>query len=67
MEGYRTKIIGWSMFAIAVLHFIVDIIDGGDFNLNTHYLEIYGALTGLGFVYLRKNQDKIQESIDEKK
>ena len=61
LDGYKTKIVGWSMFVIAILHIVVDILDGGDFNYQLHFAEVYAALTGLGFVFQRKAIDKIEK------
>lgn len=53
LKGYKTKIVGWCMFVIAVASVVKDLFDGGDFNFSAHYDQVELALMGLGFVTLR--------------
>jgi hypothetical protein len=54
----RTKVVGYLVFAIAVLSLVKDIFDGGGFDLNAHFNEIIAALGGVGLVFLRSGVDK---------
>lgn len=49
----NTKVVGYLLFLSAILNTVIDVMNGGSFNYETHMNDLYAAGIGLGFVFLR--------------
>lgn len=58
-KNMGTKIVGYLMIAVALLNVAIDALNGGDFNIQKHIDSVALALTGAGFVRVRKAIDKL--------
>lgn len=56
----RTKIVGYLLILLAVLGGVVDLLDGGGFDVSKHYDSIVLALNGAGFIFLRSAVQKVE-------
>lgn len=53
-QGKRTIIVGYLMVLVAFVNLLIDAINGGAFDLQSHFNSISVALTGTGLITLRK-------------
>lgn len=49
----NTKVVGYLLFLSAILNTVIDVMNGGSVNYETHMNDLYAAGIGLGFVFLR--------------
>ena len=56
----RTTIVGYLMIAVAVINFVVDVLDGGGIDFTKHFDSISVALAGAGFIFARKAIGKLE-------
>ena len=61
----KTRIIGYLLLLVAVLNFVIDILNGGGLNLSQHFDSLLAALNGAGLIFLRNAVAKIQTSTQE--
>lgn len=62
----KTKITGMLLIIVAILKAVIDVLDGGGFNLHQHLDSMFIALNGAGFVFLRDAVSKLKDVTEKK-
>ena len=56
----KTKIVGYLIVLVAVVNFVIDVLNGGGINFAQHFDTISAALAGAGLVFLRSAVQKLE-------
>jgi len=56
----KTTIVGYLIVAVAVINTVIDVLNGGGFELSFHVNDLLTGLAGLGFVFGRAAIAKIR-------